>query len=313
MLDLIIIGGGPGGLSSAIYGLRAKLDVLLIEKIGLGGQIAKTDIIENYPGFISLTGPELVSKFEEHAKSFGLNNKFGVVAGIDDHGDRKVVKTDFGEIECRAVIIATGASPKKLKIKGEEEFHGRGVSYCATCDGPFYKDKDVLLVGGGDTAVKEAIYLTKIAKKVRLVHRRNRLRAEKIMQDMILSNPKVEFHWDSKLEEINGDNSGVTGARINKVDNSEPKEINVDGVFIFVGINSNSEFINVNKDEGGFIITNDKMETSTKGIYAIGDIRNTPLRQVVTAVGDGAIAAVMAEEYISLLKGTAYPGRSQEQ
>ncbi|MFQ5560940.1 MAG: thioredoxin-disulfide reductase [Nitrospinota bacterium] len=311
MYDLVIIGGGPGGISAAIYALRAKLKVLLIEKMGIGGQIALTDIIENYPGSRSLSGPELMKNFEEHAKAFGMETKFAEVEEIASTPQKKTVTTTSSEkIECRAVIIASGASPKKLNIKGEEEFSGRGVSYCATCDGPFYNNKTVVVIGGGDTAVKEAIFLSKIAKKVHLVHRRDRLRAEKIMQDMLLVNPKVEFHWNSTAQEITGDQSGVTGINIKSISEKVETHIDTDGVFIFTGIFPTTDFIDVKKDDSGFIAVNQKMETSEPGVYAIGDVRITPLRQVATAVGDGAIAAVVAEEYIAHLAGTEYPSRT---
>jgi len=308
MHDLVIIGGGSAGLSAAIYALRARLDVLLVEKMGMGGQIMTADVIENYPGFKSLSGMELMQKFEEQANDLGLKTEYKTVTGIVDAGEKKIVKTDGGDIETKAVIIATGANPRKLGVAGEEKFTGRGVSYCATCDGPFYKDKNVVVVGGGDTAVKEAVYLTKIAKKVILVHRRDRLRAEKIMQETLMANPKVEFIWNSVLEEVLGDDSGVTGVKIKHV-NDGTRAIDTDGVFIFVGIETNTSFVDVTKDAKGFIVANQKMETSVKGIYAAGDVRNTPLRQVATAVGDGSIAAVMAEEYISHLKGESYPAR----
>ncbi|MBU2591480.1 MAG: thioredoxin-disulfide reductase [Nitrospinota bacterium] len=308
MHDLVIIGGGAAGLSAAIYALRARLDVLLIEKMGIGGQIMTADIIENYPGFKSLSGMELMQKFEEQANDLGLRTEYKTVNKIIDERNKKIIKTDGGDIEAMAVIIATGANPKKLGVAGEEKFTGRGVSYCATCDGPFYKDKNVVVIGGGDTAVKEANYLTKIAAKVTLVHRRDRLRAEKIMQEALLANPKVEFAWYSVLEEIYGDDSGVTGVKIKNV-NDGVRAIDTDGVFVFVGIETDTSFVDVEKTEQNFIVVNSKMETSVKGIYAVGDVRNTPLRQVATAVGDGAIAAVMAEEYISRLKGESYPAR----
>ncbi len=310
MHDLIIIGGGSAGLSAAIYALRAKLDVIMIEKLGIGGQIALSDIIENYPGYRSIGGSELMSKFESHAKDFGLKIEFGAVEGVVDEGEKKIVKTDSKNFETKAVIIASGAQPKKLGVNGENEFMGRGVSYCATCDGPFYNGKDIVVVGGGDTAVKEAQYLSKIANKIYMVHRRDRLRAEKIMQERLLSNPKVEFLWNSAVDEIIGGEGGVERVSIKNIQSNEKREVKVEGIFVFVGIIPNTEFIAVEKDKGGFIITNDKMETSIKGIFAAGDCRNTPLRQVATAVGDGAIAAVYAEEYISHLEGKAYPKRT---
>lgn len=310
MHDLIIIGGGAAGLSAAIYALRAKLDVIMIERLGIGGQIALSDVIENYPGYRSISGAELMSKFESHAKDFGLKIEFGAVEQIIDEGDKKIVKTDSKTFESKAVIIASGAQPRKLGVKGEDELTGKGVSYCATCDGPFYNSRDIVVVGGGDTAVKEAQYLSKIANKIYLVHRRDRLRAEKIMQEKLLSNPKVEFLWNSVVDEIIGGASGVEKVSVKNILKDEKRDVKVDGIFIFVGITPNTEFVNAEKDKGGFIFTNDKMETSIKGIFAAGDCRNTPLRQVATAVGDGAIAAVYAEEYISHLEGKAYPKRT---
>lgn len=309
MHDLIIIGGGPAGLSAAIYALRAKLDVILIEKLGIGGQIALSDVIENYPGYRSISGSELMSKFENHAKDFGLKTEIATIGHIIDAGNRKITKTDSKDFESKAVIIASGAQPKKLGVKGENEFTGRGVSYCATCDGPFYNGKDIVVVGGGDTAVKEALYLSKIANKIYLVHRRDRLRAEKIMQEKLLSNPKVEFLWNSAVDEISGREMGVERISVRNIQTNKKSELKAEGIFVFVGITPETGFVDVKKDEGGFIITNDRMETSIKGVFAAGDCRNTPLRQVATAVGDGAIAAISAEEYISHLEGKSYPAR----
>lgn len=310
MQDLIIIGGGPAGLSAAIYALRAKLDVILIEKLGIGGQIALSDVIENYPGYRSISGSELMGKFENHAKDFGLKTEIATIERIIDAGDRKITKTDSKDFESKAVIIASGAQPKKLGIKGENEFTGRGVSYCATCDGPFYNGRDIVVVGGGDTAVKEALYLSKIANKIYLVHRRDRLRAEKIMQEKLLSNPKVEFLWNSAVDEISGGEMGVERISVRNIQTNKKSEVKAEGIFVFVGITPETGFIDVKKNEGGFIITNDRMETSMKGVFAAGDCRNTPLRQVATAVGDGAIAAISAEEYISHLEGKSYPTRT---
>ena len=310
MHDLIIIGGGPAGLSAAIYALRAKLDVILIEKLGIGGQIALSDVIENYPGYRSISGSELMSKFENHAKDFGLKTEIAVIERIIDAGDRKITKTDSKDFESKAVIIASGAKPRNLAVKGENEFTGRGVSYCATCDGPFYNGRDIVVVGGGDTAVKEALYLSKIVNKIYLVHRRDRLRAEKIMQEKLLSNPKVEFLWNSAVDEISGGEMGVERISVRNIQTNKKNEVKAEGIFVFVGITPETGFIDVKKNEGGFIITNDRMETSMKGVFAAGDCRNTPLRQVATAVGDGAIAAISAEEYISHLEGKSYPART---
>ena len=299
--DVVIIGGGPSGLTAGIYVKRAMLSALLIERTGIGGQIIITDLIENYPGFLETSGGELAQKFEEHAAKFGLETKSMVeVTGIEDRGKIKIVKTNEGDIEAKAVIIASGTTPRKLGAKGELNFTGRGVSYCATCDGFFFRDKTVVVVGGGDSAITEAIYLTKMAKNVIIVHRRDKLRAERINQEHAFANPKISFVWDSVVEEIAGKQT-VEKVVIRNVKTNALSELKTDGVFIYVGLIPNTGFADVKKDEWGFIIVNDKMETSIKGIFASGDCRVTPLRQIATAVGDGAIAAVSAERYIECL------------
>ncbi|MDJ1421378.1 MAG: thioredoxin-disulfide reductase [Candidatus Methanoperedens sp.] len=298
MYDVVIIGGGPAGLTAGIYAKRAMLKALLLEKIGTGGQIIITDLIENYPGFTEISGAELAQKLEEHAGKFGLETKsLAEVTGIEDKGKTKVVKTADGDIEAKAVIIASGTTPRKLGARGELEFTGRGVSYCATCDGFFFRDKVVVVVGGGDSAITEAIFLTKMAKKVIIVHRRDKLRAEKINQEHAFANPKISFVWDSVVEEIAG-KQVVEKVIVRNVKTNQISEIKTDGVFIYVGLIPNTGFADVKKDDWGFIIANDKMETSVRGIFVAGDCRNTPLRQIATAVGDGAIAAVSAERYI---------------
>ncbi len=299
--DVVIIGGGPAGLTAGIYTRRAMLNTVLLEKIGIGGQIIVTDLVENFPGFLEISGADLAMKFEEHARKFGLETKsMAEVSGIEDKGNTKIVKTTEGDIESKAVIIATGTTPRKLGAKGELDFTGKGVSYCATCDGFFFRDKIVVVVGGGDSAITEAIFLTKMAKKVYVVHRRDKLRAEKINQEHAFANPKIGFVWDSVVEEIAGKNV-VEKVIVRNVKTNAISEIKTDGVFIYVGLIPNTAFANVKKDEWGFIIANDKMETSVRGIFAAGDCRVTPLRQIATAVGDGAIAAVSAERYIEEL------------
>ncbi len=298
MYDLIIIGGGPAGLTAGIYAKRARLDTVLLERELIGGQIALSDVIENYPGFPSISGMELMQKFEEQARGFGLEIKMTEVLTIEDKGDRKVVKTSDGELECKAVIVATGAKPKKLGVPGESELIGKGVSYCATCDGPFFKGQDVLVVGGGDTAVKEGVYLSKIAKKVHVVHRRDKLRAEKILQEKLLAADNVELHWSHVLKELKAGKTGLESAIIEDLKRGETSNIDVHGAFIFVGTNPTTDFVDVDKDERGFIKVNDRMESSVPGIFAAGDCRTTPLLQVATAVGDAAIAAFVAESYI---------------
>jgi len=296
--DVVIIGGGPAGLAAGIYVKRAMLNALLIEKIGIGGQILITDLVENYPGFLETSGADLSRKFEQHALKFGLEIKSIVeVTGIEDRGEMKVVKTSEGDLDTKAVIIAAGTTPRKLGAKGELNFIGRGVSYCATCDGFFFREKVVVVVGGGDSAITEAIFLTKMAKKVIIVHRRDKLRAEKINQEHAFANPKISFAWDSVVEEIAG-KQVVEKVMVRNVKTNELSEIKTDGVFIYVGLIPNTGFVDVEKDEGGFIIANGKMETSVRGIFVAGDCRVTPLRQIATAVGDGAIAAVSAEKYL---------------
>ncbi len=298
VFDVVIIGGGPAGLTAGIYVKRAMLDALLIERMGVGGQIIVTDLVENFPGFLEISGADLAGKFEQHALKFGLEMKGMVeVDAIEDRGQIKVLKTGDGDIETKAVIIATGTTPKKLGAKGELDFTGRGVSYCATCDGFFFRDKVVVVIGGGDSAITEAIYLAKIVKKVIVVHRRDELRAEKINQEHAFSNPKISFIWDSVLDEIAGKNI-VEKVILRNVKTNVTSELKTDGVFIYVGLIPNTAFAEVKKDEWGFIIVNDKMETSIKGIFAAGDCRVTPLRQITTAVGDGAIAAVTCERYL---------------
>lgn len=300
VFDLIIIGGGPGGLTAAIYGLRAKLDLILLEKTGIGGQIALSDIVENYPGVPSISGIELIARFEEQAKSFGLEIEYTEVEGLSSENNLKLVKTSSGDFLTKSIIVASGAKPRRLDVPGETEFTGRGVSYCATCDGFFFRDKDVVVVGGGDTAVKEALFLTKLVKSVSLVHRRDALRAEKTHQDQALANPKIKFYWNSVLEEIKGEQK-VKGAVIKDVKTGEISEIAAEGVFVFVGILPNADFIDCEKDNGGFIKTDENMKTSLDGIFAVGDVRDKVLRQVATSVGDGAIAAFSAQEFTEKL------------
>jgi len=296
--DVVIIGGGPAGLTAGIYAKRGMLNAVLLEKMGVGGQIIVTDLVENFPGFQEISGAELAGKFEQHALKFGLETKSMVeVEVIEDRGKTKLVKTSEGEFETKTVIITTGTTPKKLGAKGELELTGRGVSYCATCDGFFFREKTVVVVGGGDSAITEAIFLTKMAKKVIVVHRRDKLRAERINQEHAFANPKISFVWDSVIEEVLG-KQVVEKVMVKNVKTNAISEIKTDGVFIYVGLIPNTGFADVKKDEWGFIITNDSRETSVKGIFAAGDCRVTPLRQIATAVGDGAIAAVSAERYI---------------
>lgn len=298
--DVIIVGAGPGGLAAAIYSARSKLKTLYIEKLVSGGQAATTDEIENYPGFPQgISGPNLAECMEMQAKRFGAERIGANVVGLKLDGDLRVVKTRKGEFCGKVVIIASGAAPKLLGCPGELEFRARGVSYCATCDAAFYEGAKVMVVGGGDSAVEEACYLTKFAEKVTLVHRRNSLRATKIVQERAFNNPKLSVIWNSVVEEIFGEET-VTKVVLRNTVTADKTTVPVDGVFIYVGLVPNTEWLGgaVRLDDQGYILTNENMATDVPGIYAVGDIRTKLLRQVVTAAADGAIAAFHAEKYI---------------
>ncbi len=300
--QLVIIGGGPAGLAAAIYAGRADMDGVLLEKLSPGGQVLITDKVENYPGFEEISGFDLVDKMAAHAWKFGIEHKNGEVSYIQKQDDSsfKIVLAGGEEIISRAIILATGATHSILGVKGEQEFTGRGVSYCATCDGPFFRDQEVAVVGGGDSAVQEAIFLTKFASKVYIIHRRDELRATKILQKKAFENPKIELVWDSIVEEITG-NETVEAVNILNKKTGQKTSLPVQGVFIFVGIQPNTGFIKglVDMDERGFIRTDEWMRTSEKGIYAAGDCRLKPLLQIVTAVSDGATAAFAVEHDLS--------------
>ncbi|MFQ5464636.1 MAG: thioredoxin-disulfide reductase [Thermodesulfobacteriota bacterium] len=298
MYDLIIIGGGPGGLCAGIYAQRSRLKTVMLERELVGGQIARSDVIENYPGFPSISGMGLMEKFEEHARGLDLDIKMAEVRSVTLDGNTKVVKTTEGDMTAKAVIVASGAKPRMLGVPGEKELFGRGVSYCATCDGPFFRDQEVMVVGGGDTAVKESLFLTKMVKKLYLVHRRDQFRAEKMHQEKAEASDRIEFLRSHLLKEIKGDATGVVFATVHDLKTEKTREIAIQGIFIFVGIDPITGFIDVEKDERGFIKTNGRMETSMPGVYAVGDCRTTPLLQVATAVGDGAIAAFMADKFV---------------
>lgn len=300
--DLVIIGAGPAGLTAGIYAARARMNVLLLEKAAPGGQILITDWIENYPGFPEgISGYDLSEKMKIQAESLGLKIESVEVNSLNLSKDAKEIFVKDRTITAKSIIIASGASPRKLDI-GEEKFFGKGVSFCATCDGPFFRDKTVVAVGGGDTAVQESIFLTKFAKKVYLVHRRNELRAAKILRERILKNEKIEFVWDSVVTGMEGF-FGLEGVKIKNLKTNEEKTIKANGCFIWVGILPNTSFLNdsIKTDKFGFIIADAKMQTSVPGVFAAGDVRDTPLRQIATAVGDAAIASVSAEHYIENL------------
>jgi len=298
--DIIIIGGGPAGLSAGIYAARAALKVTLLEKGMPGGLVASTEFIENYPGFAEgISGPELTMQMQNQALRFGLQIKSTNVESIKPTGNGFEIQTDEGVMNSSTIILATGASPRLLDVKGEKEFHGRGVSYCATCDGAFFKDKKVAVVGGGDAAVEEALFLTKFAEKVYIIHRRGELRATKIIQERAKQNPKIDFQWFSVVDEIKG-SATVEKLVLRDTRDNSTRELPIDGVFIYVGTKPSSELVAglVELDPKGYVITDDEMRTSQPGLFAAGDVRQKLLRQVVTAAADGAVAAVAAEKYL---------------
>lgn len=302
--DVVILGGGPAGFSAGIYTARGNVSTAILDVSMLGGQPSNYLELENYPAFMKIGGFELMEKFEEHADMFGVQ-KFPMqeIEFIDLVSSPKIIRTKDVEFRAKSVIIATGAKPMKLGVKGEEEFTGRGVSYCAVCDGAFYKDKVVAIVGGGNSAVEEAIYLTKFASKVYIIHRREELRADKIIQDRAAKNEKIEFVLNSVVCEIQGQDL-VNNLILKNTKTDEMFNLAVDGVFPYIGITPNVENISgqITQDQAGFIITDETMKTSIDGVFAIGDVRNTPLRQVITAASDGAIAGVYAVKYIESLK-----------
>lgn len=303
--DTIILGGGPAGLSAAIYASRGAVSTAIVDLNMLGGQPSNYLELENYPGFQVIGGYDLMEKFEEHADKFGVK-KFPMqeIQRVDLKS--KTIVTNEYEFKAKTIIIATGAQPMKLGVPGEKEFVGRGVSYCAVCDGAFYKNKVVAVVGGGNAAVEEAMYLTKFADKVYVIHRRNELRADKIVQERAFKNEKIEFIWDSVVKEIKGDNL-VNTAVLENVKTKEISNLPVNGVFPYIGMTPNVENISgqLEQDARGFIVTNETMATSVEGVFAVGDVRTTPLRQVITAAADGAVGAVYAVKYLEALTEVA--------
>ncbi|KJQ75140.1 thioredoxin reductase [Streptococcus infantis] len=299
MYDTIIIGAGPAGMTAALYAARSNLKVALIEGGLPGGQMNNTSDIENYPGYANISGPELAEKMFEPLENLGVEHLYGFVETVEDHGEFKKVVTDDQVYETRTVIVATGSKHRLLGVPGEEELNSRGVSYCAVCDGAFFRDQDLLVVGGGDSAVEEAIFLTQFAKTVTIVHRRDELRAQKVLQDRAFANEKINFIWDSVVKEIKGENR-VESVVIENVKTGQVTEQAFGGVFIYVGLDPVSDFVQELqiRDQAGWIVTDDHMKTSVAGVFAVGDVRQKDLRQVTTAVGDGAIAGQEAYKYI---------------
>ena len=301
MYDTMIIGAGPAGMTAALYAARSNLKVALLERGIYGGQMNNTAEIENYPGYAHISGPELAEKMFEPLENLGVEHLFGQVEKIEDHDDYKKIITEDEVFETKTVVLASGANHRHLGVPGEEEYNSRGVSYCAVCDGAFFRDEDLLVVGGGDSAVEEAIFLTRFAKSVTIVHRRDQLRAQKLLQERAFANEKISFIWDSVVKEIKGDDRRVTSVVFENVKTGQSSESDFGGVFIYVGLDPVSDFV---KDlgicnEAGWIVTDQHMKTAIDGIYAIGDVRQKDLRQITTAVGDGAVAGQEVYKYIT--------------
>ena len=302
--DVVIIGAGPAGMTAAVYTSRANLSTLMLERGMPGGQMANTEEVENYPGFETILGPELSTKMFEHAKKFGAEYAYGDVKEIIDGEEYKTIIAGSKEYKARSIIISSGAEYKKIGVPGEKELGGRGVSYCAVCDGAFFKGKELFVIGGGDSAVEEGVYLTRFASKVTIVHRRDELRAQKILQDRAFANEKVDFIWNTTLKQIN-EKDGKVGSvtLVSTVDGTET-EHPADGVFVYIGmLPLTKPFGNLGiTNETGYIETNERMETKVAGIFAAGDVREKTLRQIVTATGDGSIAAQSVQHYVEELK-----------
>lgn len=301
MYDTMIIGAGPAGMTAALYAARSNLKVALLERGIFGGQMNNTAEIENYPGYAHISGPELAEKMFEPLENLGVEHLFGQVEKIEDQGEYKRIITEDEVFETKTVILASGANHRHLGVPGEEEYNSRGVSYCAVCDGAFFRDEDLLVVGGGDSAVEEAIFLTRFAKSVTIVHRRDQLRAQKLLQERAFANEKISFIWDSVVKEIKGDDRKVTSVVFENVKTGQSSEADFGGVFVYVGLDPVSDFVKDLGicDEAGWIVTDQHMKTALDGIYAIGDVRQKDLRQITTAVGDGAVAGQEVYKYIT--------------
>jgi thioredoxin reductase (NADPH) len=313
--DVVIVGAGPAGMAAALYTGRAKLKTLLLDRAGFGGgQLMNTELIEDYPAIKSITGLAMAQSQEEQIKEFGVEVTWGNVVKVEPRGNRRVVITDDGtEYVSKTVIVSTGGLPRKLGVRGEQEFAGRGVSYCAICDGAFFKEQILAVVGGGDSAVEEGTFLTRYGQKVYIIHRRDEWRAQKLLQDRALSNPKIVPIWNTVVEEIGG-NDKAEWMRLRNVETGEVSQIDVGGVFIYVGFMPNSDIFGpeFRKDDQGFLITDDKMETHIPGLYVCGDVRSQYVRQISNAVGDATIAAVAATRYIEELDAGGGPEEAEE-
>ncbi|MCK4908986.1 MAG: thioredoxin-disulfide reductase [Planctomycetes bacterium] len=311
LYDIIIIGGGPAGLTAGLYASRGGSKTLLLEKTAVGGLVAITENVENYPGFPDgINGFDLTNLMEKQARKFGLEITTGEVIQITPEkskSDSFIIKTSSAEYKTLSIIVASGTIARKLGIPGEEKFTGKGVSYCATCDAPFFKDKEIVVVGGGDAAVEEALFLTKFVKKISLVHRRDRLRATKVIRDQALKHPKFNFIWNSRVTGITGENK-TEKVTVENINDQTSREITVNGVFIFIGFIPNTSFLKdvIDLDETGYVLANAEAQTSRTGIFACGDVIKKRLRQIVNACGEGSVAASNARHYVDGLKGMAY-------
>lgn len=305
--DVVIIGAGPGGMTAALYASRSNLSVMILDRGIYGGQMNNTAAIENYPGFDSILGPDLSEKMYQSSTQFGADFGYGAVESVEDKGNVKIIHTDDGDYEAKALIIATGSQYKKIGVPGEEELSGRGVSYCAVCDGAFFKGEDVAVIGGGDSAVEEGIYLTQLAKSVTIIHRRDQLRAQKILQDRAFKNDKIKFVWNADVKEITSEDDKVSGVKYIDKKTGEEHVVPAKGAFIYVGIKPMTDsFKDLGiLDEDGWIVTNDHMETKVPGIFAVGDVRKKDLRQITTAVGEGGTAGQGVFNYIQELSDDA--------
>jgi len=312
--DVVIVGAGPAGMAAALYTGRARLKTLLLDRAGFGGgQLMNTELIEDYPAIKTITGLDMAKAFEEQIKEFDVEVTYGNVIGIDVRGNRRVVKTDDdNEYVGKTVIVSTGGLPRKLGAPGEEEFAGRGVSYCAICDGAFFKEQVLAVIGGGDSAVEEATFLTRFGTKVHIIHRRDEWRAQKLLQERALKNPKIAPIWNTVVEEIGGSKK-VEWLRLRNLQTGEETRVEVGGVFIYVGFMPNSDIFGdeFRKDDQGFLITDDKMETHIPGLYVCGDVRSQYVRQISNAVGDATIAAVAATRYVEELDATGSPEEAE--
>ncbi|MDF2947693.1 MAG: thioredoxin reductase [Bacillales bacterium] len=302
--DVIIVGAGPAGMTAAVYTSRASMSTLMIERGVPGGQMASTEDVENYPGYDSILGPDLATKMFDHSRKFGAEYAYGDIKEVRTDGDYKVVVAGDKEYKAYSIIIATGAEYKKMGVPGEQELAGRGVSYCAVCDGAFFRNKDLVVVGGGDSAVEEGVYLTKFASKVTIVHRRDEFRAQKILQERAFANEKIDVIWNNTVKQINEKEGKVGSVTLTNTQTGEETEVPCGGVFVYVGMVPLSKpFENLGiTNEKGYVETNERMETRVEGIFAAGDIREKHLRQIVTATGDGSIAAQSAQHFVEELK-----------